>query len=74
MIGASAVAKSPPDGYTVLLGAQAETTVNQSMYSKINYDAQKELVPVAMAGVLPLVLVVTPALPVKSLRDFINLA
>jgi len=74
IIGASAVAKSPPDGYTVLLGAQAETTVNQSMYSKINYDAQKELVPVAMAGLLPLVLVVTPAFPVKSLRDFINLA
>lgn len=74
MIGASAVAKAAPDGYTVLLGAQAETTVNQSMYSKINYDAQKELVPVAMAGILPLVLVVTPTLPARTLRDFIALA
>ena len=74
MIGASAVAKSPADGYTVLLGAQAETTVNQNLYSKINYDPQKELVPVALAGLLPLVLVVTPSLPAKSVREFIALA
>ena len=74
MIGAAAVAKSAADGYTVLLGAQAETTVNQSLYSKINYDPSKDLVPVAMAGLLPLVLVVSPSLPAKSVREFIALA
>ncbi len=74
MIGAAAVAKSPADGYTVLLGAQAETTVNQSLYSKIAYDPQKDLVPVAMAGLLPLVLIVNPSLPVKSVREFVSLA
>lgn len=74
MIGAATVAKSPADGYTVLLGAQAETTVNQSLYSKITYDPQKDLVPVAMAGLLPLVLIVNPSLPVKSVRDFVSLA
>jgi tripartite-type tricarboxylate transporter receptor subunit TctC len=74
MIGAAAVARSPADGYTVLLGAQAETAVNQILYARISYDPQKDLVPIAMAGLLPMVLVVSPTLPVKSLREFIALA
>jgi tripartite-type tricarboxylate transporter receptor subunit TctC len=74
MLGTAAVAKSAPDGYVVLLGAQAETTVNQNLYSKMSYDPLKDLVPVAMAGILPLVLVVTPALPARSVKEYVALA
>jgi len=74
MLGTAAVAKSAPDGYVVLLGAQAETTVNQNLYSRMSYDPLKDLLPVAMAGILPLVLVVTPALPASSVKEYVALA
>lgn len=74
MIGAAQAAKSPADGYTLLLGYTAEIAINPKLYSKIAYDPEKELVPVAMGGILPLLLVSNPSLPVKSVKDIIALA
>src|SRR5450759_274330 len=74
MIGAAIVAKSPPDGHTILLGYTSEIAVNPSLYSKMTYDPLRELSAVAMAGVLPLLLVANPSLPVHSVKDMLALA
>jgi tripartite-type tricarboxylate transporter receptor subunit TctC len=73
-IGTDIVAKSPADGYTLLMGAVATHAINPTLYGKIPYDPVKDFVPVAMVAVVPNVLVVTPGLPVKSVRDLIELA
>lgn len=74
MIGAAAAAKAAPDGHTLLLGYTSEIAINPSLFSKMTYDPAKELTPIAMAGVLPLLLVSNPSLPVKSVRELIALA
>ncbi|MGH8617728.1 MAG: Bug family tripartite tricarboxylate transporter substrate binding protein [Burkholderiales bacterium] len=74
MIGAAAVARAAPDGYTFLFGYVSEVAINPSLYAKMAYDPAKELVPVAMGGVLPLLLVSNPSLPAKSVRDLLRLA
>lgn len=74
MIGAAAVAKAAPDGYTILLGYTSEIAINPSLFRKMAYDPSRELTPVTMAGVLPLVLVANPSLPVRSVKDIIALA
>jgi tripartite-type tricarboxylate transporter receptor subunit TctC len=61
IIGAEAVAKSPGDGYTLLLGDTATFAVNPSLYKKLPYDPSKDLAPVTMTGRFALLLVVNPA-------------
>jgi tripartite-type tricarboxylate transporter receptor subunit TctC len=61
IIGAEAVAKSPADGYTLLLGDTATFAVNPSLYRKLPYDPVKDLAPVTMTGRFALLLVVNPA-------------
>ena len=73
-IGADAVAKSPPDGYTVVMGALSTHAVNPSLYPKMPYDAVKDFAPITLVAVTPNVLVVNPALPVNSVRDLIAYA
>ena len=72
-IGAEAAVKSAPDGYTIALGGTSEIAVNPFIY-KLAYDPVKELVPVGLIGTTPIVIVVTPSLPVKSANDLIALA
>ena len=74
MIAAEAVAKSVPDGYTLMMGSQTTLAVAPALYRKFSVDAAKDFVGVAMAGVSPLVLVVHPSVPVQSVRDLIALA
>ena len=74
MIGADLVAKSPPDGHTMLLSASMEMTSNLAVYSKMPYDALKDFEPVTLASISPLVLMVHPSLPVKSVKELIALA
>jgi tripartite-type tricarboxylate transporter receptor subunit TctC len=74
MIGAAAVAKANPDGYTVLLGYTSEIAVNPSLYRKMAYDPLQDLAPVTLAGILPLLLVSNPSLPVRTVRDIVTLA
>jgi tripartite-type tricarboxylate transporter receptor subunit TctC len=73
-IGADLVAKSAPDGYTLLMGAVATHAINPTLYSKIPYDALKDFAPVALVAQVPNILVVNPAVPAKTVRELIDLA
>jgi len=68
-IGADYVAKSPPDGYTVVMGALSTHAVNPSLYPKMPYDALRDFAPITLVAVTPNVLVVNPSLPVKSVKE-----
>jgi tripartite-type tricarboxylate transporter receptor subunit TctC len=74
MIGTDIAAKSPPDGYTLLLGSVAEIALNVAVYRKMPYNPERELAPVALLATSPLVLAVHPSLPARSVKDFIALA
>lgn len=73
-LGADLAAKSPPDGYTMLLLAVATYTINASLYPKLPYDPYKDLTPVTILAGAPYILVVHPALPVRSVKQLIALA
>ena len=73
-IGADLVAKSPPDGYTVVMGALSTHAVNPSLYPKMPYDAQKDFAPITLVAITPNVLVVNPALPVHSVKELVAYA
>jgi tripartite-type tricarboxylate transporter receptor subunit TctC len=74
-IGADIVAKSPNDGYTLLMGAMTSHAINASLEkATIRYDIEKDLVPIAVVGVVPMVIVVNPKLPVYNLKEFISYA
>jgi tripartite-type tricarboxylate transporter receptor subunit TctC len=73
-IGADLVAKSAPDGYTVVMGALSTHAVNPSLYPKMPYDAIKDFAPISLVAVTPNVLVVNPSLPVNTAREFIAYA
>jgi tripartite-type tricarboxylate transporter receptor subunit TctC len=68
-IGADAVAKSPPDGYTLLLASQTNV-ISATLYAKLPYDPVEDFVPISLIGREPGVLVVNPALPVKTFQEF----
>jgi tripartite-type tricarboxylate transporter receptor subunit TctC len=73
-IGADFVAKSPPDGYTVVMGALSTHAVNPSLYARMPYDAQKDFAPITLIAITPNVLVVNPDLPVHSVKELIAYA
>ena len=74
-LGAESVAKSQPDGYTLLMGAMTSHSIMATLEKgTIRYDLQKDLVPVSMAGSVPLVWVVNPTLPVKSMKELVAYA
>jgi len=73
-IGADLVAKSAPDGYTLLMGTVGTHAINPSLYTKMPYDHFKDFAPVVLVAGVPNVLVVNPSLPVNSVADLIKLA
>jgi hypothetical protein len=73
-IGADIVAKSAPDGYTLLMGTVGTQSINSSLYAKMPYDAAKDFAPVVLVAGVPNVLVVNPSVPVKTVADLIKLA
>ena len=73
-IGADVVAKSPPDGYTILMGALSTHAVNPSLYPKMPYDAVNDFAPISLVAITPNVLVVNTSLPVNSAKEFIAYA
>lgn len=73
-IGADLVAKSPPDGYTLLMGALTSHSINATLQKNLPYDIEKDFTPISIAGVVPLVFVVHPSVPAQSLSDLIKLA
>ncbi len=73
IIGIEIAAKAPPDGYTLLMGLST-LAINPSMYTKLPYDAIKDLAPISLAVLSPNILTVHPSLPAKTVREFIALA
>jgi len=73
-VGASAVAHSDPDGYTLLMSGSPTHSVGPHLFKNLNYDPMRDVPPVAMIASAPNLLVVNAALPVKSLDDLVKLA
>jgi tripartite-type tricarboxylate transporter receptor subunit TctC len=73
MIGTELVAKSPPDGYTLLLGVGTLATI-PAIYKKVPYDAQRDLAPITQLVSVANVLVVHPSLPARSVKELVALA
>ena len=71
-IAMQAVARSAPDGYTLILGHIGTLAVNPSMFAKLSYDYKKEFVPVAMLAVVPSAIAVNPSLPINNVKDLIG--
>ena len=72
-VGADIAAKAAPDGYTFLVGA-VHHTIAVSVYAKLPYDLEKDLVPVTMVAMVPSVIVVHPKVPVNSVKELIEYA
>jgi tripartite-type tricarboxylate transporter receptor subunit TctC len=73
-IGAAIVAKSPPDGYTLMLCTNAVLTINPPLYPDLPYDPIKDFTPITETSSSPFLLVVNPALPIKTVADLIAYA
>ena len=73
-IGSEAAAKSPPDGYTLLLGTMSTHAMNQFLYSKMTYDPVNDVAPISLVANVATVLVVHPSLPVSNIKDLVVLA
>jgi tripartite-type tricarboxylate transporter receptor subunit TctC len=73
-IGSDLVAKSPADGYTILMGTVGTHAINATLFKKLAYDPQRDFAPVAFAGYTPTLLVVSGSSPVKSLKDLADQA
>jgi tripartite-type tricarboxylate transporter receptor subunit TctC len=74
VIGGEIVAKSPPDGYTIMLASSSPITVAPHIQKRMPYDPLKDFTPVTLIAIVPALLAVHPALPVKSVKDLIALA
>ena len=74
MIGTDLVAKAAPDGYTLLAAYVTEIAIVPALYPKAAYDPLKDLAPVALTALTPMVLVINPAIPATSVREFSALA
>ena len=74
MIAAEAVAKSPPDGYTLLLGTSNELAMSPGLFDKLPYDPVKDFAPLSNVINFPNILVVNPHLPARTVAELVALA
>jgi tripartite-type tricarboxylate transporter receptor subunit TctC len=74
MVGTEAAAKSPPDGYTILLSSIATHALSPNLYSRVPYDPVKDFSPITLLGIAPTVLVVYKDLPATNLAELIAAA
>ena len=74
ILGNDFVAKSPADGYTLLMGSASSLAVNVSLYKSFPYDPQKDLAPLMQVATGPFIIVVNPGVPAKNLTELIALA
>src|SRR5258707_3727389 len=72
IVAAELVAKAPPDGYTLLVGASGPLTINPAVYSKLPYSPQKDFVAISLLAEFPLLLVVGADTPVKNVKELIE--
>ena len=74
VVGSEAVAKSPPDGYTLIMGNAGSHGINAAVYSKLPYDIQRDFVPVSQVAMAPNIVVINPGIPANSVAEFIAYA
>lgn len=74
MLGADAVAKAAPDGYTLLIGTNSTNAALKSLMKQLPYDQDKAFAPVAYMGSVPLIIAVNPDVPAKTLKELVDLA
>jgi tripartite-type tricarboxylate transporter receptor subunit TctC len=70
-IGAEAVAKAPPDGYTLLVGGNGPVAINKLLYKNLTFDSDRDLIPISLLASAPQMLVVGPSVGVNTFKDFI---
>ena len=73
-VGSEAAAKSTPDGYTLLVTASTNLTINPGLYRKMPFDVQRALAPISILATQPTILVVHPTLPVADVKELVALA
>src|SRR5437016_5630835 len=73
-IGHALAAKSPPDGYTLLIGTNSTFAIAPHLYKNLQYDNEKSFSPISLLAISPQILSVHPSLPVKSVKELIALA
>ncbi len=74
VIGMQFGAKAPPDGYTLVMGSSSTLAIGPALGAKLPYDPIKDFAPIAQAAIVPILMVVHPSLPARSISDFIKLA
>ena len=74
MLGAAAVSKAAPDGYTLLMGSAGETAINPLIYKQMQYTPDKDLAPISLVTRVPNVLLASPTLPVKNVEELVTYA
>ena len=74
IIGTEATAKSPPDGYTIMLATSQTHAVNKSLYKSLPYDPIENFAPIARLGTQAMILVTNATVPVKSVQEFVSYA
>lgn len=74
MLGADAVAKAAPDGYTLLIGTNSTNAALKSLMKQLPYDQDKAFAPVAYMGSVPLIIAVHPDVPAKNLKELVAMA
>jgi len=74
IIAAELVAKAPADGYTILMGPSGPMTINPATYSKLPYSPMRDFAPISMICQFPLIVVVDPKLPVRSVKELVEYA
>ena len=72
-LAAELAARATPDGYTIFYNTSA-IVIGPALYGKVNYDTLKDFAPVALTASVPMVLVVNPQLPARSVKEFLDLA
>jgi tripartite-type tricarboxylate transporter receptor subunit TctC len=72
-LGLELAAKAPPDGYTIVLSSPL-VAISPSLYSKLNYDPQKDLTPISLVAIIKNVLLVHPSVPAKNIRELVQVA
>ncbi len=74
LVGAEFVSRAKPDGYVLLMGNVGTQSINPSLYADMPYDRDRAFVPISMVAQLPMVLVVNPAVPAKTIGEFVAFA
>jgi tripartite-type tricarboxylate transporter receptor subunit TctC len=73
-LGAEQVARSEPDGYTLLIATSTTLAINKTLYKKLPYDPVKDFTPIALVAGVPFALIINPSIPAKTLSEFIAYA